>query len=49
MLQAYKQIVEAMLQHIVLLGAYVNTKQWSVSNMKVFYDIHLPPFIQVIY
>ncbi len=47
--QVNKQTTKTMLQHITLLGAYVKTKQWSVSKMKPPYDICLPTLIQVIY
>jgi hypothetical protein len=36
-----------MFQRIALLGAYVNTKQWSVSKMKAPYDIRLLTLIHV--
>lgn len=38
-----------MLQHIILLGAYVYTKHWSVNKMKAPYDICLLTFIHVNY
>jgi hypothetical protein len=38
-----------MFQHIALLGAYVNAKQWNVSKMKNPYNMWLPTLIQIIY
>ncbi len=32
--QVDKQTLKAMLQGVVLLGAYTNIEQWSVSKMK---------------
>jgi hypothetical protein len=38
-----------MLQGVVLLGAYTNIEQWSVSKMKGPCTIHFFALIQIIY
>jgi hypothetical protein len=47
--QHWLQRTKVVLQWIVLVGAYINIKQWSVSKMKTSYDICFPTLIQIMY